>query len=281
MRRYEPIAGITVGASGSDSTIPVPVNRRLLAIRLFAEATAAGPTQVFGASVIDGIQIYVGTRLVRDLTAQEALDIAALNGLAITPSATVGLPIFFVEPWRASVMDEQVSAWDVFGAPAVTIKCRTKASLTSPMLTAVLDYDDGFTTNDQGARVLNIIKHEPIYLGSLGTQADILSPTIPVDLPIQRILVYPASGVTVSAVKVTINDNQVVQELTQAQNINFLADYGLVATSGNGKVFPVVFDANQQMFDGLPASRSIKLSITQSGAGTVKLVMERRAPAYV
>lgn len=178
-------------------------------------------------------------------------------------------------------MDEQVSAWDVFGAPAVTIKCRTKASLTSPMLTAVLDYDDGFTTNDQGARVLNIIKHEPIYLGSLGTQADILSPTIPVDLPIQRILVYPASGVTVSAVKVTINDNQVVQELTQAQNINFLADYGLVATSGNGKVFPVVFDANQQMFDGLPASRSIKLSITQSGAGTVKLVMERRAPAYV
>lgn len=85
MRRYEPIAGITVGASGSDSTIPVPVNRRLLAIRLFAEATAAGPTQVFGASVIDGIQIYVGTRLVRDLTAQEALDIAALNGLAITP----------------------------------------------------------------------------------------------------------------------------------------------------------------------------------------------------
>lgn len=281
MRRYEPIAGITVGASGSDSTIPVPVNRRLLAIRLFAEATAAGPTQVFGANVIDGIQIYVGTRLVRDLTAQEALDIAALNGLAITPSATVGLPIFFVEPWRASVMDEQVSAWDVFGAPAVTIKCRTKASLTSPMLTAVLDYDDGFTTNDQGARVLNIIKQEPIYLGSLGTQADILSPTIPVDLPIQRILIYPAAGVTVSAVKVTINDNQVVQELTQAQNINFLADYGLVATSGNGKVFPVVFDANQQMFDGLPASRSIKLSITQSGAGTVKLVMERRAPAYV
>lgn len=280
MRRYEPIAGITVGASGSDSTIPIPVNRRLLALRLYASATNSVPATVYGADVIDGIQIYVGTRLVRDLTAQEALDIAKLNGLSITPSATVGLPIFFVEPWRASVMDEQVSAWDVFGAPAVTVKCRTKASLTSPAIVAVLDYDDGFTTNAKGERVLNIIKQEPINLGSLGTSADIISPTIPTDLPIQRILVYPASGVTVSAVKVTVNDNQVVQEMTQAQNINFLADYGLVAEAGNGKVYPVVFDANQQMFDGLPASRSIKLGITQSGAGTIKLVIERRAPDY-
>lgn len=279
MRRYEPIAGITVGAAGSDSTIPIPVNRRLLLIRLYAEGTVAA-AQAFGAAILDGIQIYVGTRLVRDVTAQECLDIAKLNGLTIVPSATVGLPIYFVEPWRASVMDEQISGWDVFGQAAVTIKARTKAALTVPLLKAVLDYDDGFTTNAAGERVLNITKLEPINLGSLGTTADILSPVIPVDLPIQRISVYPAAGVTIAAVKVTLNDNQVVQELTQAENINFLADYGLVAEAGDGKVYPVVFDANQQMFDGLPVSRSIKLTIAQSGAGTVKLVLERRAPDY-
>jgi len=281
MRRYEPIAGITVGASGSDSTIPIPVNRRLLLLLLYASATNSVPATVYGADVIDGIQIYVGTRLIRDYTAQECLDIAKLNGLGtITPSATVGLPIFFAEPWRASVMDEQVSSWDVFGQPAVTIKARTKASLTSPAISAVLDYDDGFTTNAQGQRVLNIIRHEPVNLGSLGTSADILSPVIPVDKPIQRILIYPASGVTVTAAKVTINDSQVVYEMTQAQNINFLGDYGMVAESGNGKMFPVVFDMSQQMFDGLQPVRSIKLGLTQSGAGTVKLVLERRDAGY-
>lgn len=281
MRRYEPIAGITVGASGSDSTIPIPVNRRLLAIRLYAQGTNSVPATVYGANVLADIQIYVGTRLIRNLLAQEALDIANFNGLNIVPSATVGVPVFFVEPWRASVMDEQVSAWDVFGAPAVTIKARTKAGLTAVTLSAVIDYDDGFTTNAQGQRVLNIIKQEPVNLGSLGTTADILSPVIPVDMPIQRIYVYPDPGVTVQSVKVTVNQNQVVQDMTQAQNIEFLSDYRLVAGSGNGVMYPVVFDANQQMFDGLPASSSIRLQIKQSAPGTVKLVLERRASDYV
>lgn len=279
MRVPELIAGITVGASDADSTIPIPVNRRLHLIRLYAYGLA-GAVAKYGADVLSDISIYVGTRLVRQLLAQEALDIAKTNGLAITPSATVGLPLFFSEPWRASVMDEQVSAWDVFGQSAVTIKVRTKTGLTGVTLSAVLVSDDGFTTNAKGERVLNIIRQEPINLGSLGTTADIISPVIPVDLPIQRIYVYPAAGVTIAAVKVTIDDSREVFNLTQAQNVNMLADYSMVAEEGPGKVFPVCFDVTQQMFDGLPAVRTLKLSITQSAAGVVKLVMERRAPTY-
>jgi hypothetical protein len=280
MRRYESIAGITVGAAGSDSTIPVPVNRRLHLLRLYASGIVSG-SPAYGADIVSDVQIYVGTTMVRNVTLQECLDIAKGNGRTITPSATVGVPIFFTEPWRASVMDEQVSAWDVFGQPAVTIKARTKSGVTSPDITAVLDYDDGFTTDSSGKRVLNIIKQEPVNLGSLGTSADILSPVIPVDLPIQRIWVYPESGVTVSRVKVTINDSLEVFNMSQNQNINFLADYGCVAEAGNGKVFPVFFDMNQQMFDGLPPVRTLKLSLTQSAAGVVKLLLERRAPAYI
>lgn len=287
MRRYEPIAGITVGAAGADTTIPVPTQRRVLLARIYASAN--GP--VYGADVIDGIQFYVGTRLISEITAQEALDIAKLNGLGtITPSATVGLPIYFAEPWRASVMDEEATGWDLFGVPNMTIKARTKPGLTGVNVSVVHVYDDEFVTDNNekspnfGKRVLNIIKSEPIYLGTLGTQADILSPQIPVDMPIQRILVYPASGVTVQRVKVTVNDNQVVHDLTQAENINFLSDYGLVAEAGNGKVYPVVFDADQQLFDGLPGApdlRNLKLSITQSGSGAVKLLVQRRANNYV
>lgn len=280
MRRYEPIAGITVGLAGSDSTVPIPTNRRLILARVYAKGTAAGPVTVYGADVIDGVQFYVGTTLVRDVTAQELLDLWALNNSAVTPSASVGIPIQFAEPHRASVMDEQVSAWDLFGAPNMTIKARTKAGITAPDVKVVLDYDDGFTTNAQGARVLNVIKYEPVNLGSLGTSADILQPTIPVDLPIQRIHIYPAAGSTIERAKVTINDSDVVYEMTQAENIEFLRDYKLTAAAGNGKVFPVVFDANGQLFDGLPPVRSIKLSFTQTVAGPVKLLLERRASVY-
>lgn len=280
MRRYEPIAGITVGASDSDSTIPIPNNRRLILARFYAAALNATPAAVYGADVISDIQIYVGTKLVSVTTMQELLDVAKLSGFSITPSASVGVPLFFADPKRASVMDEQVTAWDLFGAENVTIKARTKSALTAVTLKVVLDYDDGFTTNAQGERILNIVRVDPVNLGSLGTAADILSPNIPVDLPIQRIFVYPASGVTIQSVKVTINESQVIQELTQAENIDFLKDYGLVAESGNGKVYPVVFDTSGQLFDGLAPVRSLKLSIAQSGAGAVKLVVHRRASRY-
>ena len=280
MRRYEPIAGITVGASDSDSTIPIPNNRRLLMLRLFATGVAAGPVTVYGANVISDILVYVGTRLVLQTTMQELLDVAALSGFAITPSATVGVPMFFADPKRASVMDEQVTAWDLFGSENVTIKARTVTALTGVTLKAVLDYDDGFTTNAQGNRILNVIRIDPVNLGALGTVADILSPVIPVDLPIQRIFAYPAAGVTITSVRVTINGSQIVQDLTQAENINFLSDYGLVAAAGNGKVFPIVFDASGQLFDGLQPVQSLKLTINQSGAGAVKLVLHRRAAGY-
>lgn len=281
MRKYEPVAGITIGAAGSDSTIPVPTNRRLIMARIYATATNSTPATVYGADVVDGVQFYVGTRLVRDVTAAELLFISKLNGRNVTPSATVGIPVYFAEPKRASVMDEQVTAWDLFGAPNVTVKARTKSGLTGVDVRVVLDYDDKYTVNNAGQRVLNVIKYEPVSLGSLGTSADILQPQIPVDLPIQRIHIFPASGVTIQAAKVTINDSEVVFDMKQAENIEFLADYGLVNAAGNGEPFSICFDANGQLFDGLDPVRSIKLSLTQSGSGVVKLLLERRAPAYI
>lgn len=285
MRQYENIAGITVGAAGTDSTLPVPTERRLHIARIYATGTVAGPATVYGADVIDDLQIYVGSNLVRNVKASELLDIAKGNGKAVTPSATVGLPIYFSEPWRATVDDEQMSAWDLFGVASVTIKARTKAGITNPIITAKIDYDDGYSIAQSGPnagkRVLNIIKQEPVYLGNLGTQTDVLSPTIPVDLPIQRIWIYPDAGVTMQAVKLTVNNTKVVYDMTQAENANFMNDYGLVAELGNGKVFPVFLDMNQMVRDGLPPVNTLKLSLTQSGAGTVKLMLERRAPAYL
>ena len=280
MRRYEPIAGITVGASGTDSTIPIPANRRLLLARLYAAGVAAGPVNVFGADVLSDIQVFVGTNLLWIITAQELLDQANFSGENLVPSASVGIPLYFADPHRASVMDEQVTAWDLFGSAPLTIKARTKDALTGVTLSVVLVYDDQFTTNSAGARILNIVKNEPVNLGSLGTVADILSPVVPVDLPIQRIFIYPEAGNSILAVRVTINNSQIIHDMTAEQNAETLKDYGLVSTPGNGNPYPVVFDTNGQLFDGLAPQQSIKLHIQQSAAGQVKLVLQRRTGQY-
>jgi hypothetical protein len=280
MRIFEPIAGIEGIASGATASVKVPVNRRLHSIKLFAQATAPGPVTVYGADVIDEVLQYVGGRLIRVMTALELLFLRDLNAALVTPAVDIsGVPIFYSEPWRASVMDEQVSAWDLFGQSDMTLKVKIKPGLTNPTLNAIMCHDDGFTTNAQGQRVLNIVKHTPFFFNA-GSSYDITG--LDIDKPISRIYLFPEALKSIDAVKVVINDTQTVHEMTAKENAAFLADYGLSAVPGPvGDPYPVLFDANQQFFDSLPPVRSLRLTVKSSAAGQIKAILENRATAYI
>lgn len=274
MRIYEPVAGIEGVSNAGTATAKIPTNRRLHMLRFFA--TGAGPT--YGADVIDTIFIYVGGRLQRTITAAELADISNLNGITVVNNAIdQGITMYFTEPWRASVMDEQVLAWDLWGLTDVTVKVKLKA-IATPTLSIIMVHDDGFTTNSQNQRVLNIVRHSPFNYNA-GTQFDIT--TLDVDKPIQRVYIYPDAGNAITAVKVTVNDSVVVHEMTAAQNARALNDYGLAYTPGNGVRYPLLFDVEQQVFNGLPPPKSLRIGVTQSAAGGLKAILENRASAYV
>ncbi len=278
MRITEPIAGIEGVASGADATVKIPTNRRLHQVRLFAQGTNSVPATVYGVDVIDTVFQYVGTRLIRIITGAELLFLSAFNGITRTQS-TDGLAIYYSDPKRASVMDEQVTAWDLFGVSEMTLKVRLKSGLTGVTLAAEMDYDDGFSTNAAGARVLNIVKQEPTFVSAASIQ-DLTQ--IVADYPIQRIYLAPDAGVSINSVKVVVNDTQTVLETTAARNKAKLAEYGLVApTPGNGAIFPIAFDANGQLFDGLPAVKSLRITVTSSASGQLKALVEKRVPGYI
>lgn len=277
MRRYEPIAGIEGVASGAQATVKVPVNRRVHLIRLYGQGTNSVPATVYAADVIDTVYIYVNGKLMRTNTGAELAFLAAFNDLTLTQPGD-GLPIYFSDPKRASVMDEQVTAWDLFEQTDVVLKVALKSGLTGVTLSAEMVYDDGFTTNAKGQRVLNILKHTPFYFNA-STSYDITA--LDIDKPIQRIFLFPASDNTITKVTVVVNDTDYVFEMTQAQNIGMLEDYGLVAESGDGKCFPVVFDMNGQLFDGLPIVRSLRLKVENADGGQIKALLVNRAPGYV
>lgn len=277
MRIYEPIAGIEGVASGAAATVSVPVNRRLHLLRLFATATDGVPSTVYGADVISDIQVYVAGRLIRTVTAQELLDRAAFEQYNISPDVD-GVPMYFSEPKRASVMDEQVTAWDLWGRSNMTLKVNIKSGLTNPSLSAIMVHDDGFTTNAQGNRVLNIVRMTPFFFNA-GTSYDITA--LDIDKPIQRMFIYPEAGNAIQSVKVVVNNVQTVHEMTASENAAFLEDYDLVANTGNGDPFPVVFDANGQLFDGLPVVQALRVTVKSSGAGQLKVLLENRATDYI
>ncbi|MDD2764173.1 MAG: major capsid protein P2 [Opitutaceae bacterium] len=274
MRIYEPVSGIEGVASGASASIKIPVNRRLHLLRLFA--AAAGP--IYGTAVIDTVFIYVGSKLIRQVTAQELVDIATLNGFTVV-QATDGIPIFFSEPWRASVMDEQVTAWDLWGQNDMTLKVQLKTGLTTPTLAAVMDHDDGFTTNAQNQRVLNIVKHSPNYQSG-GTVNDIM--TLDIAYPIHRIYLYPPVGTTISKVKAILNNVQTIHEMTPAQNAAFLKDYKLVApTPAAGAMYPLIFDVEQQFFTALNPPQALRVTVESDLGGQIKALIENHAPAYI
>lgn len=276
-RILEPIAGIEGVASGATATVKVPTNRRLHGLKLYAQATNSVPATVYGADVIDEVQMYVGGRLIRNVTAAELLGFAAFNNFSITPQND-GVPIYFTDPNRETVDEQQATAWDLWGQSDMTLKVKIKASLTAVSLAAVMSHDEGFATNAQGQRVLNIIKQTPNFFNA-GSTYDITA--LDLSLPIQRVFLYPESGKAIQAVKVVVNDVQTVHDLTAAQNAALLKDYRLVHTPGNGAVYPVCFDLDQQLFDGLPVVRSLRLTVTSSAAGQIKTILEHRSPAYV
>lgn len=277
MRRYEPIAGIEGVASGAQATVKVPVNRRIHMIRFYASGTDSVPATVYAADVIDTIYAYVDGKLMRTVTGAELAFFSAYNGYTLSQPGN-GLTMYFTDPKRASVMDEQVTAWDLWGIGDVTLKVAIKSGLTGVSLSAIMDYDDGYTTNAQGQRVLNILKWTPFYFNA-STSYDITA--LDIDKPIQRVFLFPESGKAISKVTVVVNDTDYVWEMTANENQAFHKDYGMVVTTGNGNCYPVAFDLNGQLFDGLPIVRSLRLKVDSSAAGQIKAVLVNRAPGYV
>lgn len=270
-RIYEPVSGIEGVAASATPTIKIPSNRRLHWLKFFA--SAAGPT--VNAAVIDTVFVYVRGKIQRTITGQELLDLAALYGY--TMAAADGIPMFFSEPKRASVMDEQVSAFDLFGED-MTVKVSLKAPAT-PVLNVIMAHDDGFTTNEQGQRVRNVVRQTPNYFNA-GAVYDITA--LDRTFPIHRVYLYPPVGTTISKVKVVLNNAVTIHELTPAQNAAVLKDYGMVAPApGAGAMYPLIFDVEQQFFSALPPPQALTIQVSSDLGGQIKAILESHAPDYV
>jgi hypothetical protein len=270
-RIYEPVHGIEGVAPSATATAHIPSNRRLHLLKLFA--SAAGPA--VNAAVVDTVTAYVRGKTQRILTGQELLDLAALYGYTL--AAADGIPMFFSEPKRASVMDEQVSAWDLWGE-TMDLKIALKAPLT-PVLAIDMAHDDGFTTNQQQQRVRSIVRQLPNFFTG-GTSLDIQS--LDLAFPIHRLYIYPPAWTTISKVKAIVNHTTTLHELSPASNAAFLKDYGMVAPApAAGAMYPLIFDVEQQFFNALPPPTALRVTVESDLGGTFKVIQESHAPDYI
>lgn len=277
MRINEKIAGINGSlASGSTATLKLPVNRRYHWLKFFlvANTTAAGHAALTNVKdIIESIQLYVGGRLVRDVTPLFLQMLCKLNG--VTGISALELPIFFSEPWRASVMDEQATAWDVNDVTDFSVRIKFLATAQDIGLTGLACYDGGRARLANGQVVLNIVKHLPYSAYAVAGSRDFTE--FPVNLPIQRIYFTGVDANQITKVDV-IADSFKIHEAEEAENAAILSDYKLDASAFD---YPLLFDPHQQLFDTLMVQRDLTVRVFTASAGQIGAILETRAGAYI
>jgi hypothetical protein len=224
------------------------------------------------ASIVESVQLYVGGRLIRDVTPLFLQMLAQLNGLVIPHNV---LAIFFSEPWRASVMDEQATAWDVNDISDFVLRVKFKTGIQTIGLSGLACYDGGRARLANGQVVLNIVKHTPYFANASAGSHDFTD--FQVGLPIQRIYLTGVDAAQITKVDV-IADSFKIHEASKSENARILADYGEDATAFD---YPVVFDPHQQLFDTLMVQRDLTVRVFTSKPGQIGAVLESRSGAFI
>jgi len=274
-RIYEPLSGLSGVASAGTPAISIPTNRRHMMNKVFCSAMLGAVATKNPVDIIEKVIHQIGTKTIREEYVEDIVAWAKHNKL---PSGVAdALALYYAEPPRASVNDEVISAWDTFGLNKdFQLKFKLKAGLTTPALEIVNVYDSNQMIDPVSkSRVLQIVKRNRSSY-NLGTVGDIV--VREVGLPITAIYLKAAAGNTIDHVKVTVDDTQVVHDLSLDQNNSFLADYGYDPTAFS---YVVRFDTERQIMRRMENIRSMVLKVTSSAAQSVDMILEQVAPDYI
>lgn len=265
MRNINYINGIEGIVVGGTATANVPINRRYHSLKVIvSEALSA-----LAVDVVSKVRLYVNGQIMRDLTPAQYIAIASLNGIT---ASTGEIPIFFSEPWRATVLGEEATSWDLFEQTKCTLEITFKTGINSPQCKVLASYDYGRNVSGN-TNFLSIIKQLVQTYNAPSGQYDLV--TIPVSNPLQRIHLSASTG-TITNVDV-YRDNEKVHEGSDVQNSMFLKDYKLVGTAFT---YPIVFDYEQQISSPLVVGKDLLVRPTLSAANTLTVLIESRANGY-
>lgn len=255
-RLNAPVTDITAlppaGQSGT-VTLRLPGDMRLHELGINVQQGQAGTLTTPAAATrsqietaITGIRINHGTRLLRRATAAQVFTMLAFNGYQLTAGI---LPILFSEPWRGTVMAEEICSWDLWGTRGLTVEIDVvvPAAGTFFSITAHRKYDflrniDSVTKAFVGRYILWHLTSENFTQGS--NTRDIF----PKNLPWHRMHIFAAAGATKIARSIvrlnSVPEYDLFNTAARPEYLNQLAPYKFAAQTGH---YAILGDYDQQI----------------------------------
>lgn len=270
MRYKGYINGVEGVVAGGTATVNMPINRRYHGFKAFVSATVGGVPSTDPKAILQYVRQIVNGVVIRDLTPTQYEAIALLNGQTVGAGE---MPSWYSEPWRASVLGEESTSWDMFGQTKFTLEFKFLAAAVSPSLAVQATWDFGRNVSD-GKPFLAIVKQLSQTYNAPAGKYDVT--TLPVRFPIQRILLAASAGTIVDTE--VYRDGEKVHEGTTLENQRWLADYGLAGTAFS---YPIVFDYEQQISSPLIVDKEINVRVNSSLANSLTVITEHRANGFV
>ena len=292
-----------IPASGSAGTatvdLPVGLMYHAVWLRVGYDATnGTNPNEKYTGNsaanqIIGDIRVKINGKTQRIFSAKQlnALNSAYDSACALITTGTAGssgyrefIPIYFAEPWRKDVREQELSAWNVVGVRSFQIEVDLKA-LTSPVLGGFYEFEPGDTSRDIGT----IVKHFRQTFAAAGTAIDIN--TLDRRDRLQAIHLFATSdGKYVDNVKLTANgvelrdvamdylDNYASLK-ARGMNPNITANS---TTNYLGPQFDVVMDYNDALAANLLLNGldelTLRTEFSAAASGTIDALIERAGP---
>ncbi len=275
MRAIVDINGVEGIFPGGICTANIPTAQRLHVAKIWASARSAAnepDPDLFADDVVEWVKWVVDGVVVRDVTAEFLLQLARLNGQQTSGE----IPVYFSEPWRASVTGEEATAWDLATVRRCVLEMKLKSGIFTPSVKVKVARDFGRNITADGKPFLSIVKQQRQTYNTPAGVYDITG--LSTLFPIQRIHFLPANGAQVQAVEI-VRDGEKVFEASLAENQAFLRDYKFSPQSG--PQYSVVFDHEQQVSSALIVNNNLQLKATLDAATQLTVFAETRAPGYI
>jgi len=249
-------------------------------------------------NLVGEIRVKLGSAIQRTHTAFELDMMNALNGQTwnrrTTASLTTGLAlnlldIHFAEPYRKSIGQSQVGAWNVqrgqYDGLYIEVDLLSGAN-SVPVLTGTCLYEDtdGTEYADQGIGFITTVSRHNI--GVTGTPLDInLKDKISEEGRLQVLQFFPtieAAPRCVQYLKMTRNGKEIQDRISVAQMQQILLGYemqptyswaattpgGAAVPTGTCPVYHKVFDMRDDVRDGLPLANTNEFTVRAEFAAT-------------
>lgn len=271
------IRDISAVAASRAAIINLPIGPRYHYIGLTIGDTGAGngnaPTN---SAIINEIRILMNGKIQRRITGTRLDTINTAMGAEFAMQTLVSggangtgrslLPIFFNEPWRKRLADQDALAWqtgwlrDQQGR--FQIECDLNAAIT-PVLTAF-----AITDNFDSGKPNGIMKWLTNDFNAVGTPVEI-STLERKDLWSQITFFDTTGGQTVDRVRLVAGDLE-LHDVTRQENTAFLKHVDMNPAAGS---YHVVFDHDDSLDDLIPAAdmNSVQATLTLSAAAASTL----------